>query len=209
MECPDYQPDLATSALDEVALDELDTLLQGLEATGGMPSLDALDGYVTGLLTGPRLGCSLPGRDWMPAVWGGADQEARAFASQKRRKRLITQVLRYMRQVDADLAGGALHWEPVFSMAEDGDGREWVDARDWCAGFLSAVDLDPAAWQAWCAEQAIGAELWAPVRQLAGDGELASPEEPEAVDALSRAVPALVDALAGLSADEAGGEAEA
>jgi uncharacterized protein len=93
-------------------------------------------------------------------------------------------------------------WEPIFSVAEKG-AQEWVDARDWCTGFLQAVDLLPSAWDAAWDAAAVGPAL-APLLLLGGglaDGNQAladAAEEgegqggldvPEVCDGLSRAVP--------------------
>jgi uncharacterized protein len=83
---------------------------------------------------------------------------------------------------------------------------EWADARDWCTGFLQAVDLLPSAWEAAWDDPALGPAL-APLLVLGGGlaDEPAAPaapdgdtdegddagdlDDPEVCDGLSRAVP--------------------
>jgi uncharacterized protein len=79
-------------------------------------------------------------------VWGGDDPDSDApFASGKQKKRAIVLVLRHLRAIDQALQHHPDRWEPVFSVAEDGD-REYADAEDWCIGFLQATAMDSDGW---------------------------------------------------------------
>ena len=71
--------------------------------------------------------------------------EAAPFASRRQRKTTVVMVLRHLRHLSQQLGESPATWEPIFSIAEQG-GSEWADARDWCTGFLQAVDLRPEAW---------------------------------------------------------------
>jgi uncharacterized protein len=174
----------------------LDHLLQTLPADGVM-SLDGLDGYLTALVLGPAalLG-QLTTAEWLPAVWGGdgdGGPDATApFASKRQRKATVVLVLRHLRHLAQQFTHAPAEWEPIFSMAEKGP-DEWADARDWCAGFLQAVDLVPSAWAVdW------SLPAWAPVLALGGglDGGHGHVELPDdsaddlaEIDSFSRAVP--------------------
>ena len=67
---------------------------------------------------------------------------------------------------------------------------EWADARDWCTGFLQAVDLMPGAWG-----DAFADPTLIPLLQLGGGlpgletPALPDDEDLAAVDQQSRAVP--------------------
>jgi uncharacterized protein len=186
-------------------LDALDTLLQDLPADGTM-TLDGLDGYLTALVVGPpRVLAGLATADWLPLVWGGdgeagpveaaAAVPAAPFASNRQRKTTVVMVLRHLRHLSQQLTESPAAWEPIFSIAEQG-GVEWADARDWCAGFLQAVDLRPEAWgDIW--HEAPSAPLLAPLLVLGGGLEGVTPaadrdadlDDAAVCDRLSRAVP--------------------
>jgi len=201
---PRYDPASAVTPLSPAELDGLDRLLQGLADEGAM-TLDGLDGYLTALCVGPpELLQTLPTAEWLPLVWGGDGEAgmdaAEPFASKKQRKATVVTVLRHLRHIAQQTAHEPAAWEPIFSIAEQG-AQEFADARDWCTGFLQAVDLMPQPWQALWDDPELG-PLLAPVLQLGGglDGrplpagadDLA---DPMACDALSRGVPDAVLAL--------------
>ena len=199
MDYPRYDSNSPVTPLAPAELEGLDRLLHGLPADGAM-SLDGVDGFLTGLLIGPReMLAEWPTADWLPWVWGGdgplGHAEATPFASKRQRKDSVVLLLRHLRHIATQLDGDAAGWEPVFDVAEQGP-EEWADARGWCAGFLQAVDLQPDAWA-----PAFAAVDAAPLLALGGglegvdcaivldEGDLAS------VDQLSRAVPDVVLAL--------------
>ncbi len=193
MDYPQYDPRSPLTPLTPAEIDGLDRLLQGLQADGVM-TLDGVDGYLTALLVGPpELLAAWPTADWLPLVWGGdgalGNEEAPPFASKRQRKATVVLLLRHLRHLGEQMASASDAWEPIFSMAEQGP-RELADASDWCTGFLQAVDLLPDAWQVDWADAAL-----APLLVLGGglDGAPApegpEPENAEAIDSLSRAVP--------------------
>lgn len=204
MNYPDYDAQSPITPLDAAELDALDRTLLNLPQDGVM-TLDGLDGYLTALLVGPpEVLATLPTAQWLPVIWGGdADAETAApFASNRQRKNTVVAVLRHLRHLAAQLATDLDQWEPIFSLAEQGE-REWADASDWCAGFLQAVDLHPQAWGAVWDSADLGAQL-APLLQLGGglgdelDADGSDEDDlsdPETVDTLSRMVPEAVLAL--------------
>lgn len=208
MDYPRYDPQSPLTPLKPAELDALDRLLQALPADAAM-TLDGADGYLTALLVGPpTLLTDMATADWLPLVWGGDDESApdavAPFASRRQRKDSVVLLLRHLRHLSAQLSSdeGRAAWEPIFSIAERG-ADEFVDARDWCAGFLQAVDLRP---EAWCA---VRGDLWAdpslaPLLHLGGGldgwpvaGEVADADldDPAVCDALSRELPDAVLAL--------------
>jgi len=198
---PRYDPASPVTPLVAAELDALDTLLQALPADGTM-TLDGLDGYLTALVVGPpQVLAGLATADWLPLVWGGDGEAgpveaavavpAAPFASKRQRKSTVVMVLRHLRHLSQQLTESPAAWEPIFSIAERG-GVEWADARDWCTGFLQAVDLRPEAW----------GDIWneapsAPLLVLGGGLEGVTPaadsesdlDDPSVCDRLSRAVP--------------------
>lgn len=201
MQYPDYKPALESPPLSDEELQALDALLGGLDTDDAM-NVEALDGYLTALLLAPVPAAALKGADWLPDVWGGDGQgEGDApFASGKQKKRAIVLVLRHLRAIDQALQHTPDRWEPVFSVAEDGD-REFADAEDWCIGFLQAAAMDAEGWGRLFDDPVLG-PLLLPIALLGGDDSTLSPADaerladPEQRDELSRAIPDTVLALA-------------
>jgi uncharacterized protein len=203
MDYPTYDPHSPVTPLTQAEIDGLDQLLQTLPTDGAM-SLDGMDGFLTALAVGPAsVLTTLPTADWLPWVWGGdgdgGNNDASPFASKRQRKATVVVLLRHLRHLAQQFATTPDDWEPIFSIAEQGD-DEWADARDWCAGFLQAVDLLPSAWGTAWAQPGL-----APLLQLGGglegmDGADTAPAAPDddnlaAIDELSRAVPDAVLAV--------------
>lgn len=189
MDYPRYDPASPVTPLEPAELDGLDRLLALLPTDGAM-SLDGADGYLSALVLGPpELLATLDTAQWLPAIWGGDGPEgndgAAPFTSKRRRKDTVVLLLRHLRHLAQQFAGSPNDWEPIFSIAEQG-ALEVADARDWCAGFLQAVDLMPGAWSVDWNDPA-----WLPLLTLGGglDGNGAVPEDLTEVDRLSRAVP--------------------
>jgi uncharacterized protein len=194
---PTYDPQSPLTPLTPEELAAVEAQLQRLDADGAM-SLDGLDGYLTALAMGPVALRALPTAEWLPLIWGGDDAAqagaaapAAPFGSKRERKNMVVWALRHLRALDAQLHAHPDHWEPIFSIAEQDD-TEWVDAREWCMGFLQAVDLLPSAWgRVWNQ-----AEL-APLLALGGGLEgvvvpgvdALNLDDPQTCDHLSRQVP--------------------
>lgn len=195
MDYPQYDPQSPLTPLNPAELDALDLLLQRLPADAAM-SLDGADGFLTALLVGPpAVLATLATAQWLPLVWGGDDEQGAEgtapFASRRQRKTTVVMLLRHLRHISEELDKRPDDWQPIFSIAEQG-ADEWADARDWCTGFLQAVDLMPGAWgDAW-ADPAL-----APLLQLGGglegfEVEDVDLEDAAACDGLSRVVPEAV-----------------
>ena len=193
MQYPNYDPQSPLTPLSVEELDALDTLLQRLPSETAM-SLDGFDGYLTAFAIGPAALVDMPSADWLPLIWGGdtlGADDAAPFSSKRQRKNTVVMSLRHLRHLNHVLRQQVDDWEPIFSVAESGP-NEFADAREWCMGFLQAVDLMPDAW----------GEVWAdaelkPLLVLGGglqgapgvdDAEL-DLDDPVQCDEVSRAVP--------------------
>ena len=199
MQYPTYDPASAVTPLSAEEIAALDMLLQRLQSDTAM-SLDGFDGYLTAFAIGPAALRDMPTADWLPLVWGGdaegGDEAAPSasfapFATSRQRKNTVVQALRHVRHLSQQLREAPNDWEPIFSIAEHG-ADEFADAREWCMGFLQAVDLQPDAWgSVW------QASALAPLLLLGGGLEGHAPDaaqtealdDPAACDKLSRAVP--------------------
>jgi uncharacterized protein len=191
VDIPDYDPAVASPPLADAELEALDRLLQTLPAAA--MNVEVLDGYLTALALSPVPVAGRASATWMPAVWGGDGPPAGPFDSQRQRKKAALLVLRQLHAVDRALREDPDRWEPVFSVATDGDGTELADAEDWCIGFLQGVALDAEAWEPLFDGPETG-HLLVPVALLGGDEEAFGPDERARLadaagrDALSRAV---------------------
>jgi len=196
MEYPQYNPASDHLPLSDEELSTLDDMLGRLPSDGAM-NIEALDGYLAGLLLSPQPLAELPGSDWLPLVWGGDGEEGQPetypFVSGKQKKRVMLLVLRHLQSIAHLWATKPEAWEPIFSVAEVDD-EDLTDAEDWAIGFMSAVDLAPGAWKP-LFENAETAALLEPITLLGADEtelDLATRERlagPKARDELSRAIP--------------------
>nr|WP_295083318.1 UPF0149 family protein [uncultured Roseateles sp.] len=200
MEYPQYDPNSDHQPLSDEELSTLDDMLTKLPNVDAM-NIEALDGYLAGLLLSPQALHTLPGATWLPEVWGGdgddLDAESKPenypFVSGKQRKRVQLLVLRHLRSIAWQWSAKPELWEPIFSVAEQDEGEDLIDAEVWALGFLTAVDLAPEAWEP-LFKDAITGPLLAPIALLGGDENLQSEAEqarlndPLERDALSRSV---------------------
>lgn len=196
MQYPHYNPASDNRPLSDEELDDLDELLAALPSDGAM-NIEALDGYLAGLLLSPGQPLAdRPGETWLPVVWGGdAEPDPAPFASGKQRKKVMMLVLRHLHSIATAWAQRPQAWEPIFSFADgEDDDTEYADAEDWAAGFLMAAALAPEAWDAEF-ERGETAELLAPVAALGSDnGALANASAAER-DEASRKIPDAMLAL--------------
>jgi uncharacterized protein len=194
MNYPQFDRASNNTPLSDEELEAFDTLLQALPADGAM-NIEGVDGYLTAMLLGPTETLDQgPTADWLPLIWGGDGPDGEPFASNRQRKRATLFALRHLQAVACQLRDNPKHWEPLFSVveADAAEGREeWIDAQDWCTGFLQAVDLQPQAWADWQADAELGPGL-AIIALLGGD-ELPDPASEEAQ---ALADPAARDAMA-------------
>ena len=196
MEYPQYNPASDHLPLSDEELSTLDDMLGRLPSDGAM-NIEALDGYLAGLLLSPQPLAELPGSDWLPLVWGGDGEEGQPdtypFVSGKQKKRVLLLVLRHLQSIAHLWRSKPDAWEPIFSVAEVDD-EDLTDAEDWSIGFMSAVDLAPGAW-APLFEDAETAALLEPIVLLGSeesaldDAARARLTDEKARDELSRAIP--------------------
>jgi uncharacterized protein len=202
MDYPRYNPASDNLPLSDEELNALDDALAALPSDAAL-NIEALDGYLSALLLSPTPLPELPGAAWLPTVWGGDAADGQGpFASGKQRKKLTLLVLRHLHGIACQLRLKPEAWEPIFSVAEQEDGEELIDAEDWCIGFMLAVDQDAEAWSPLFDDPVLG-EVLRPLVLLGGDeAQLSEAErsllaDPVQRDALSRSVPEIVQALHG------------
>lgn len=219
MKHPQYNPALDNPPLKEVELDQLEALLARSPGDEAM-DIEGLDGYLTALLLSPELPSA---DDWVPLIWGGRPGEEAPFASGKQTKRVVQLVLRHMAGIDRQLRADVDQLEPFFAIAErddaeasggggdsgeDGDeaageaGSDgyWVDAGNWCTGFMMATELQPQLWSP-LFQDPEAAGLLEPIVLLGSDPAALEESQRARVldlagrDQLSRLVPDIISAL--------------
>lgn len=189
--------------LSDDELQDFDALLQGLPTDGAM-TVEGVDGFLTAMLLAPAEWLDQwPSADWLPLIWGGDGPDGQPFASNRQRKRATLFALRHLQSIACALRdqahGARLAWEPLFSVVETparagAAAEEWVDAQDWCLGFLQAMDLGPEAWRDWQADPALGpvlrniALLGGEFEPAPGSEDAAALDDPAERDALARRV---------------------
>lgn len=196
MQYPHYNPASDNRPLSDDEINDLDELLAALPTDAAM-NIEALDGYLAGLLLTPgRALPDLPGEAWLPLVWGGdAEPDPAPFASGKQRKKVVMGVLRHLQSIATAWTQHPQGWEPIFSFADGEDeDTEYADAEDWAAGFLMAVDLAPEAW-APLFDGDDTADLLAPIAALGGEDGALADASPAERDAASRTIPDAMLAL--------------
>jgi len=200
MEYPKYNPNSDFLPLSDDELMALDELLSELAGDGVM-NIEALDGYLAGLLLTPIPLHERPGAEWLPLVWGGDGEGNLPFPSGKQKKKALLLILRHLQSIAVQWRDHPQAWEPILSVADvpaEGDDTdeadEIADAEDWAVGFMCAVDLAPAAWEP-LFNDARSAALLEPMVLLGAEEDsldearrarLADPQER---DQLSRALP--------------------
>jgi len=193
MEYPQYNPASDYRPLSDDELGTLDDALSELDTDAAM-NIEALDGYLSGLLLSPKPLADLPGSAWLPRIWGGDGEGNDPFDSGKQKKRVLMLVLRHVQAIAVQWRDHPDQWEPILSVAETEDGEEIADAEDWSAGFLCAAEAAPAEWEALFNDPAL-AELLEPIVLLGSDetslddADRERLADPAQRDAMSRAVP--------------------
>lgn len=196
MQYPQYNPASDNRPLSDDELNDLDELLAALPTDGAL-NIEALDGYLAGLLLTPgRQLSNLPGDAWLPIVWGGdpvspspagtpavprgdaaalgsgpagsqGDDNA-PFVSGKQRKKVVMLVLRHLHSIATAWTQHPKAWEPIFSFA---DGESETDDEDEAPEYADAED--------WAAGFLIAVDLapdaWAPLFEGAATGTLLAP----------------------------------
>jgi len=201
MEYPKYNPASDFLPLSDDELMALDELLSELPGDGVM-NIEALDGYLAGLLLTPIPLHERAGADWLPLIWGGDGEGNAPFASGKQKKKALLLILRHLHSIAVQWRDHPQAWEPILSVADvpadssdDADeADEIADAEDWAVGFMCAVDLAAEAWEPLFNDPR-SAALLEPIVLLGADEESLDEAarvriaDPEQRDQLSRALP--------------------
>jgi uncharacterized protein len=138
-----------------VDLDVLDAYLMSAGSPENSMGLSDLDGFLTGVATGPEL---IVPSAWLPLIWGGGEPE---FATPEERNVILGTIMARFDEIVMRLGAGPQAFDPVFLEGAEGQ----IVVSDWAAGFMDAVILRAKAW-APILEQKEGRALMLPLLVL-------------------------------------------
>lgn len=171
---------MAAQILDDAGVDRLSDLLDQRAVPHKGLNLEALDGFLSALAVSPE---EIPEDEWQPLVWGGrlpqwrdAEDEAEVRALLAAHRELVSQRARHDGDPLPDRLSPLL-WLPEDPDAEDDDALDI--GHDWAHGFLRAVSLREAAWDAWLDAEEWIDDVFGLLDQLA-TGEVLDAEDPTA-----------------------------
>ena len=128
--------------LSDQEIDELEAFLESDATPHACMDISALDGFLTALALGPSV--PLPSR-WMTIIWGG--EEDPVVESADRARRNVSLIVRRMNMIGAGFGNEPPVFEPILYEGDVEGGGTIVVAYDWCAGFMTGVELAFDFWQ--------------------------------------------------------------
>lgn len=166
--------------LSDDRIDRLAELLERRAVPFGGLGLEALDGFFSALAVGPD---AIPDAQWQAVVWGGATPRWNDAEEADDVAGLLAEARELARQ-RACHDGESLPEQlmPLLWLPEDPDAPQpdTLDAgSEWAEGFLRAVDLREAVWDAWLDADDWIAAILGLLDQLAS-GEVLDPDDPGA-----------------------------
>jgi uncharacterized protein len=182
--------------LSDDELDELDQFLMSDEVSDEAMMLDMLDGYLTALVVGP---ITLQPSQWLPGIWGSADEDAPHFQTAEQRQHILDLILRHYNGIIWSLQPDADAFEPMFhETTYPDDPRTYVDGEAWAHGFMQGIELSQKDWQP-LLEDAQG-QAWMRSIYLLGANHVSQEDEeltrwPAQREELAKAIPAGVAAI--------------
>lgn len=118
-------------------LDELERLLDEIALDDDVMLLGEVDGMLAALLVLP---VPVAQAEWLPLVWGGADEPVPDEAQARRLGELL---LARKAAVAIELLRGSAAYEPIYEIDPRDDVPLW---EIWIEGFAAAVELRREAW---------------------------------------------------------------
>ena len=134
--------------LDDTELERLQDFLRGraaslgdldAETDPGVLGLSELDGFLTGVASGPE---PIMPSTWLLALWGEVGHE---FESEAQFEAVATLMIRHHNARSRVLMGAPAAFEPLFG---DAAGASDLGVDEWCSGYARAVSLTVEAWEA-------------------------------------------------------------
>lgn len=182
----------ALPSLSDSQLEELSDFLLSEATSDATMMLDSLDGFLTAIASSPEMPDSSV---WMPVVWGVSASDEPVFRDDAQIRRITGLILRHLSNLVVGLQQNPDGCEPIFDSAVYPDNpREFVDADMWAHGYMTAVNLQRAVWQAALDDPALRPIYLLGTEELSAEDEalIATPEQREE---LAAEIPASVAAL--------------
>jgi uncharacterized protein len=131
--------------LSDEEVEELDQFLLSPARSEESMTLDTLDGYLTAIVIGPT---TLLPSQWLPGIWGSSEDDAHGYESTEQAERILELIMRHMNGIIATLEDDPDAFDPLlYSMAYEGDPREYLDGEMWAYGFMDGIELCREDWQ--------------------------------------------------------------
>lgn len=128
--------------LSDGEIERLDRFL--LDLPGEAMDVAMLDGFLTAIVSGPKV---IMPSEWMRWVWdveNGTDEPE--FESETLAREIIGLMIRHMNDIAMTLMDHPDEYQPL--LMERRTGSEVVPVIDeWCMGFMKGIKLDPGGWQ--------------------------------------------------------------
>ena len=177
-------------------LDELEDFLASDACSDETMLLDALDGYLTAIVSGPDL---VKPSEWLPGVWGPTARDEPAFETHAHAERIVGLIMRHMNGIIWNLQADPDLFQPILSIsAYPGDAHEYRDGEMWAYGYMMGVQLRRAQWRPFF-DDSNAASALRPMYLLGADHvtpeEEALTETPAQREALSDKIAASVAAI--------------
>jgi uncharacterized protein len=129
--------------LSQEEMDELDDFLMSDATSDETMMLDALDGYLTAVVSGP---ITLKLSEWLPGIWGPSEQDRPTFKTKIQAQRIHELIIRHMNSIIWSLHDDPDAYEPIFG-ARIYESQEYIDAEMWAYGYMLGVELCREQWQ--------------------------------------------------------------
>src|SRR2546422_11620676 len=123
---------------------ELDKFLLDAEALDEAMDVCKLDGFLSAVLSGPKL--ILPS-EWMRWVWDMKEgKRAPEFESEKRAQRIIELLMRHANDIALMLSRGSEHYEPLFYEHHINQ-RAVPSIHEWTPGYVKGSLITAKGWE--------------------------------------------------------------
>jgi len=173
-------------SVSDYCLKTIDLFLLSDRAPENSMGLSDLDGFLTGVVIGPKL---IMPSVWLPEIWGN---ESPNFKNTKEAQTVMSAIMERYNEIIRGFQETPPHFDPVFWETKDG----LIIAADWAEGFNDAIELHRSSWQSLYDDKR-GLQLLNPIIVLCGkqnrfrDRELEAQLMAEAADELPASVMAI------------------
>ena len=130
--------------LSEKEIEQLDKFLLADDDLEASMDVSTLDGYLCGVLSGPKL---IMPSEWMRWVWDMENgEQAPVFRDENQAQRILNLLMRHANDIADTLTYAPQDYEPLF-WEREADGGTVSIVDEWCCGYVNGMSLDSAGWQ--------------------------------------------------------------